>query len=242
MLRFTRGNAKLDKLERKVKGQVWTVSLLSGWTCPYAKLCHSRAVIDSNGKYHIEDGRDTQFRCFSASQEVLYPNVFKLRKANWETVKNAILDDTLESMIIKSIPVKAKAIRIHVGGDFFVQRYFDAWLAVARQFTDKIFYAYTKALPFWVKRIGNIPENMVLTASYGGHRDDLIASHNLRSALVIDESNERKARKIAKSLGLPIDHDDSIAALPKFRNQNFALLLHGPQPKGKKRPEYGYKR
>lgn len=240
MLRFSRGNAKLDKLESKIKGQVWTFSLLSGWTCPYAKLCHSRAVEGPNGKMHIEDGKDTQFRCFSASQENFYRNVYNVRKQNTEAIKSAIVDSTLESLLISSIPAKAKAIRIHVGGDFFVQSYFDAWIATAKQFSDKIFYAYTKALPFWIKRLGQIPDNFILTASYGGHRDDLIGKYNLRSALVIDEPIERKARKIAKNLGLPIDHDDSIAALPKFRNTSFALLLHGIQPKGKARPQYGY--
>lgn len=242
MLRFTRGNAKLDKLERKIKGQVFTFSLLSGHTCPYAKLCHSRAIELDNGKLKVQDGPHTQFRCFSASQEAFYRNVYNSRKANTDMVKSAIVDGTLESLLVKSIPDKAKAIRVHVGGDFFVQSYFDAWLETARKFPDKVFYAYTKAIPFWIKRLGLIPDNFILTASYGGYRDDLIREYNLRSATVIDEPNERKARKIAKELGLPIDGDDSLAALPKFRNQSFALLLHGIQPKGKARPEYGYKK
>jgi len=31
---------------------------------------------------------------------------------------------------------------------------------------------------------------------------------------------------------LPIDHDDSHAACPSLRGDDFALLLHGTQPKG----------
>jgi len=36
----------------------------------------------------------------------------------------------------------------------------------------------------------------------------------------------------AEKLGLEIDHDDSHAARPSLRDQDFALLIHGTQPKG----------
>ena len=36
----------------------------------------------------------------------------------------------------------------------------------------------------------------------------------------------------AQDLGLAIDHDDTHAAKPSLRNQSFALMLHGTQPKG----------
>jgi len=36
----------------------------------------------------------------------------------------------------------------------------------------------------------------------------------------------------ANSLGLDIDHDDSHAANPAWRDNSFALLVHGTQPAG----------
>ena len=36
----------------------------------------------------------------------------------------------------------------------------------------------------------------------------------------------------ARDLGLCIDHDDSMAANPTWRDTDFALLLHWTQPKG----------
>jgi len=36
----------------------------------------------------------------------------------------------------------------------------------------------------------------------------------------------------AVDLGLFIDHDDSHAANPTWRDESFALLIHGTQPKG----------
>lgn len=73
-----------------------------------------------------------------------------------------------------------------------------------------------------MKRISNL----VLTASYGGHKDALIGRHRLRSVIVIPSVEEAEQR------GLEIDHDDSHAADPSKRRDSFALLVHGPQPAG----------
>ena len=67
---------------------------------------------------------------------------------------------------------------------------------------------------------------LVLTASYGGRYDYMIDQFHLRSAKVVFSEAE------ADKLGLEIDHDDSHAARPSLKNQSFALLLHGTQPKG----------
>jgi hypothetical protein len=71
-----------------------------------------------------------------------------------------------------------------------------------------------------------ILDNFILTASYGGRGDHLISELGLRSTTVVFSEAE------AEKLGLPIDHDDSHAARPSLRNQDFALLIHGTQPKG----------
>lgn len=238
MLKFSRGNAKLDKLESVIGGQVWTFSMLAGVACPQAKECKSQVVFNTEGKARIQDGKHTKFRCFSASQEVLFPALYKARKHNLDSILLCQNNkDRIVELISLSLPKKAKAIRIHVSGDFITQNYFDAWCEVAKMYPDMIFYAYTKSLPFWVKRLGTLPNNFILTASYGGNRDDLIGEYNLRSALVVE--NEEEANK----LGLKVDHDDSIAI---SNGPSFALTIHGPQPKGSKSAKNaklnGYKR
>ena len=110
-----------------------------------------------------------------------------------------------------------------MAGDFFNQTYFDAWMEIARKNPTRRFYGYTKALPLWVKHLDSIPKNFKLTASYGGTHDHLIGKHNLKFAKVVKSIEE------AKILGLPIDHDDSLAY---GSNKSFALLLHGQQPAG----------
>jgi hypothetical protein len=87
-----------------------------------------------------------------------------------------------------------------------------------------LFYAYTKALPFWVKRLGTIPPNFKLTASYGGTHDWMIPAYGLKSCRVVESIEE------AQRLGLELDHDDSHAYSDKG---DFALLIHGTQPKGR---------
>ncbi len=228
-LHFGRGNAKLDKLEKKFGRKVFTFSLLSGHTCPYAKDCYSKAVKGDNGKTKIVDGPHTKFRCFSASQEALFPAVYTSRAENGEIVKVAACDvGKASQMISDSLPKGAGIVRIHVGGDFQTKSYFVAWLNAAANNPNVLFYAYTKSLPFWVwaKSEGIIPDNFILTASYGGYRDELIEQHSLRYAKVVFSRSE------ARNLGLPIDSDDSHAADPKKANESFALLLHGVQPKG----------
>ena len=214
LLKFGKGNAKLGK-------DVWTFSLPSGYACPMAHACLSKAD-KVTGK--ITDGKATEFRCFSASQESLYPSVRKARWYNFGALRG-LTQTQMTSLIELSLPSKAEIVRVHVAGDFFSQAYFDAWMAVARNNPDVLFYAYTKSLPYWIARLGTIPENFVLTASEGGRKDNLIAEYGLRSARVVYSVQE------AANLNLEIDHDDSHAMK---QGPSFALLIHGIQPAGSK--------
>lgn len=235
MLKFSQANAKIKALS-EVKSlakflskgkKVYSLDLLSGWACPFAKDCLSKVII-TDGKRKIKDGPDTEFRCFSASQEALYPTVYNLRKNNYDTLKmcNSISDKS--SAILSALPKNAGVVRIHVGGDFFNADYFRAWLRVAQVRPDVLFYAYTKSLKYWIENRAEVDrtENFVLTASRGGRLDNLIDKAGLRSSIVVYSVSQ------AEKLGLEIDHDDSHAADPTKRNQNFALLIHGSQPSG----------
>src|SRR5262249_38463103 len=113
-------------------------------------------------------------------------------------------------------------VRVHVSGDFFNLNYFSAWMIVAAQRADTLFYAYTKSVKIWVDNRQIVPSNFKLTASYGGRHDNLIKEHALKSAIVVFSVEQ------ATALGLEIDHDDSHAY---GSDKSFALLLHGNQPK-----------
>ena len=113
-------------------------------------------------------------------------------------------------------------MRTGVDGDFYSQKYFSAWLNVARNHPEIRFYAYTKSLSYWINQIDAIPSNYNLNASKGGRLDHLIEDYNLKSATVVYHPDQ------AAKLGLEIDHDESHALLGQ---DSFALLLHGTQPK-----------
>ena len=235
MLKFSNANAKTQALKNDSEladyltdnRKIYSLDLLSGYSCPYAEKCLSKAVVQPDGKRKIKDGKKTEFRCFSASQEVQYTNVYNSRKHNFDLLRNSDSYDMVE-LIHNSLPKDAGIVRIHVAGDFFSRDYMHAWYIVALRNPRTLFYAYTKSLRFWVGGISEFPEiwNFVLTASYGGRDDHMIDEFNLRSARVVFSEAE------AEELGLAIDHDDSHAAKPTLRDDSFALLIHGTQPAG----------
>ena len=235
MLKYSPANAKTDALKQvdelkpflDGKRKIYSLDLLSGYSCPFAKACLSKAVVNENGKRHIEDGKDNEFRCFSASQEVQYNGVYNLRKHNFDALRGLHLSDMIHELNT-AMPDNLGICRIHVAGDFFSPDYMFAWINMAMMHTDRLFYAYTKSLTYWVEYQEYLDQldNFVLTASYGGRNDSMVAEQGLRSAKVVFSESE------AVELGLDIDHDDSHAARPSLKNQDFALLIHGTQPKG----------
>jgi hypothetical protein len=235
MLKFSNANAKTEALKKvpelaeylKDKRKIYSLDLLSGYSCPYAKACLSKAVVQLDGRRKIKDGKDNEFRCFSASQEVQYTNVFNSRKHNFDLLRQS---NNMDLLLMDSLPKNAGIVRIHVAGDFFNPEYMSAWWTLAYLNPKVLFYAYTKSLRYWLQTVTEMPilDNFVLTASYGGRDDHLIddPTFNLRSAKVVFSEAE------AEKLGLEIDHDDSHAARPSMRDKDFALLIHGTQPKG----------
>jgi hypothetical protein len=210
-IKFTIGNAKLGN-------HIAIFSLPAGYSCPMADKCLAFANVKT-GK--ITDGKQAIFRCYAAMSEALFPNVRKLRWQNFNALQGKKKSEMIK-IILNSLP-KQQYVRIHQSGDFFSQVYFDSWIEIAKMNPDQIFYAYTKCLGFWVKRLNEIPDNLRLVASKGGKQDALIEKYKLRYVQVVYSEQE------AQDLGLPIDHDDSHAY--KY-NMNFSLLIHSIQKAG----------
>ena len=236
MLKYSNANAKTEALKQvdELKPfldngrKIYSLDLLSGYSCPSANECLSKAII-VDGKRKIKDGPNTKFRCFSASQEVQYTNVYNLRKHNFDTLRGLHVNDMIHELN-QAMPDNLGICRIHVAGDFFNSNYMFAWMNMAMMHPDRLFYAYTKSLKYWLEHIEWIEklDNFILTASYGGRDDDLIFTHGLRHCNVVGSEAETH---------LPIDHDDSHAARPSQRHNSFSLLIHGTQPKGSEAAE-----
>ena len=219
ILKFSNENAKLEKSGLII----WTFSLPSGRTCPGA--CQCKAWVNPKTR-KLVDGPQQKFRCFSADSEARWPTVYNARLHNMQVLlqHGGATADGLHAVLKEDFPEDAKYFRIHIGGDFYSQAYFDAWVKLAGEKPETKFYAYTKSLPFWVSRIDKIPVNLVLTASRGGVFDHLIEPYNLKTTVVVGHPEE------AAAMGLEIDHDDLMAMDDGIRSH--ALLIHGSQPPG----------
>jgi len=198
---------KFVKNKKYYTGDVYEWNLPTGTTCPFALEC--RVSVDRvSGKFDVTKG---QYRCYASSSE-RFPAVREHRWKNFELVKAGIKP---------TIPKDCKAIRIHASGDFFNQAYFDMWVDIAKDNPNVEIWAYTKSIGYWVNRINDIPDNFVLTASYGGRQDDLIEQYGLKNVKVYESidlvPNDR-----------PIDNNDDWARKPKI---DFALLDNMKVPK-----------
>lgn len=198
---------KFVKNTKYYDGVVYEWNLPTGTTCPFALEC--KVVVDRvTGKFDIKRG---QYKCYASSSE-RFPAVRNHRWNNFEFVKNGNVPE---------IPKDCKAIRIHASGDFFNQKYFDMWLQHAKDNPHIEMWAYTKSVGYWVERINEIPDNFILTASYGGKQDDLIKKHNLKNVMVYSDINSVPSER-------PIDNNDKWA---RTKSINFALLDNFKIPK-----------
>ena len=238
MFRYSQANTKLEQLYRYAdsslkqwlgdqRKKVYSIDLLSGYSCPMAHVCLSRAKKLPNGKRQIQDGPNTQHRCYSASQEAQYPAVYNKRAENLKVLSRAKTEDEIYAILSENLPLDAGVVRGGGSGDFFSIEYFRAFIRLARENPTVLFYAYTKCLSFWVdnrKEVESL-QNVVMTASRGGLEDNLIDQHALREALVVLSADE------SAYVG-ELDYTDIHAADPARRNESFRLLIHGSQPAG----------
>ena len=219
LLRFGHGNAKLPS-------STMTFALPAGHTCPGALHCLSM-VDPRTGR--LRDGQHTLFRCSAASEEVR-PSVRDARWHNWRLIQaqtDGDLVDLLDLSLRAQIRAYTERVRWFTAGDCASRDLRDALVAIARRHQHLLFYLYSKNLPLWIEgeRPLQLPDNLRLTASWGGRYDHFLqAGLFLRTARVVNTQEE------AYALGLPVDYSDALAysATP----QHFAHLVHGTQPKG----------
>lgn len=218
LLKFGHGNAKLPNT-------TMTFALPAGFTCPGALHCLSKAD-PITGK--ITDGPQTLFRCSAASEETR-PTVRKARHHNWSLLRG-LQSGAMASLLDLSLRAQRRTyterVRWFTSGDCFNVQLRDALIETAQRHPDLLFYLYSKNLPLWLDR-GTplaLPDNLVMTASWGGRYDFLLADGLLhRTARVVNTQEE------AYALGLAIDFTDAMAY--QSTPTHFAHLVHGTQPK-----------
>ncbi len=227
---------KMSKQNKKLK-KTLIFDLPSGKTCPKANECLAYVEMNAKGKTVLKEGKNSIFRCFAASQENQYPNVYKARKYNLDLILKSLKGkygfyrtyELIHNSIQKHKTRNINKVRIHSSGDFFSGEYLRCWFAVARLNPLMKFYCYSKSLHLFGTNV-SIPENFFLTASMGGLRDDLIHKGFFKRYAIVVNSEAEAIKKGIEHMGKPykIDKDDSSC----FKPDPFALLIHGTQKKG----------
>jgi hypothetical protein len=123
---------------------------------------------------------------------------------------------------------KSAHVRCFTGGDCYSAELRDAIFQVCRQTPELTHYYYTKNLPLLapdLTRLIQLPDNLRVTASWGGRFDHLIKARLFpRSARVVHTRAE------AAELGLAIDFNDRLAW--QDPPSHFCHLSHGSQQSG----------
>lgn len=252
VLTFSSENTKLG-------GNVLTFSLPAGWTCPFAKSCLKKVDreryinpekvgttkkskrtgddVEYKGDIVVTKGKDSEYDCFAANQEMQYDALRANRWHNFDLLKEAGVEGGSEAqaeLIIRSLYYnfdtegKKNEVRIHESGDFYNGEYLEAWMKVAERMPSIKFYAYTKSVPYvkWAEdRLKNIP-NLSITLSQGGRKDDELEGVDIKQAKVFNTPEE------ILDAGLILDLDDNLAKEKGGKEKNFALLVHGTQEAG----------
>jgi len=157
---------------------------------------------------------------------------FRLRRAkveshNYYLIYNSLINNNTDELIINSLPVNMKVLRVHDSGDFINKEYMRSWLNVAKIKTDITFYAYTKELKSLYELIFEdnykIPNNfrfimsLDVKKSYKKYID--LLEGIIRKVYIIKSIKEAEKYK-----NLPYNENEYEAILG---NSDFKIAIHG---------------
>ena len=235
-LQFGAANTKLSHLK------VITLSLPAAYSCPSAGACRTRAELTGKETKSGHPARKVRLMpgatmgCFAAALSARKPLRAAMEWRNFLCLRKHKTVGEYVHLIQRSLDAYGydwNIFRFHDSGDFFNQKYLDAWVEVARAHPNKLFYGYTTSLYLWMaaegrepvslrddqyRKQGAFPRNMHLVASTASKQCHLIAKHRLRYSNVFSSVLEVVDARMA------IDVNEWI---PAFGREPFGLLLHG---------------
>lgn len=184
-------------------------SLPAGITCPGAGACRAG--------------------CYAATGRYLFPAVTRALAVALAASRLPDFTDRMSDAVTRAERQAARrgdrlAVRIHSSGDFYSADYARAWATVARRHPDVLFYAYTKSVQLLSAAGIDWTDNVRLTYSEGGRRDDLIPA-GARRARVYES-----AAALAADGALDAMADDLVTALAPD-GALVGLIYHGASAK-----------
>jgi len=82
----------------KLKNTI-TFSKSSGLTCPAANKCKAFAHMNAQGKRSVKRFKGTEFTCYSATLEALYPSLYNLTRHNTSLLNEYIKNDDFNGLV-----------------------------------------------------------------------------------------------------------------------------------------------
>lgn len=110
-------------------------------------------------------------KCYGNKSYNMYPSVKRAWDSNFEIAKNNLEKyKTDVNSNLQKRRKKVKFFRIHVSGDFFSQEYYNAWIQIARENPETVFFAFTKNFDL---TFGKLPDNFKILISAFQGMDDI---------------------------------------------------------------------
>lgn len=130
--------------------------------------------------------------CYAKNGTFMFKNVLKAHVEKLELVLYRLEEWVVMMNDELSKPKYVdKYIRIHDGGDFFSEEYALAWMRIANNNPQCIFYAYTKEVQLFKEGIADqVADNFIVIYSYGGKQDHLIDRETDRHSDVFPDYDE----------------------------------------------------
>lgn len=197
--RLSDGNTKL------AKDGIVSFNLIPIVHCPMAGACKSYCYA-TVGQQAFRSGVLRRARAFLATQ-------------------HSDFVATMADEVAKAVRKGAKAVRVHDSGDFYSYDYMLKWFAIAEQFPNVKFYAYTKmvGLVQMAYKAGLVPANFRLIQSLGGIADSRI-DHNLPHSRIFSSIEDLLAAGYA-------DASESDAPAAFGTSPLIGLVIHGAKSK-----------
>ena len=220
---FSTNNRKVNNCGEVYAERMVAFDLRAGVTCPAAMLCLSYVERDDNGRARLVDGERAKFRCYAASQEVLYKNTYNLRERNKKLADSESFVEIINQEIRR---LNITAIRIHSSGDFYSGVYLKKWIQIAKMNPDVRFFGYTKMASF-IKFLNAIP-NMFFVYSNGGVYDGKEILNGIPCNTVVNSAQEGIEKGLTvtcEKTHMSSDYEMIVAG------KSFCIVVHGAQSK-----------
>lgn len=159
--------------------------------------------------------------CYARQGTYAWSNVNQAYEARLKVTQQVDFIATIQLELLKLTKhAKSKKlwIRVHDSGDFYSRSYQLAWYAIASDFPEIEFYAYTKQVQQSKELEVLRPNNFRLIYSFGGKQDHLIDANTDRHSKVFQYE-----RELIKQGYKNASNDDLIAPI----NLKIGLVYHG---------------